>query len=77
MKILQFQDRICFLLLKTVKYNGFSGSDWWRNTKSSIKGNARTFIKNSTTQDYMKILRLKENCKTYTEKKTSNMKLNQ
>ena len=45
-KIWQFQDRICFFLLKT-----FSASVWWGNTKSSFKENARTFSKSSTTQE--------------------------
>ena len=35
------------------------------------------FSKNSTTQENIKTVRLKENCKTYTEKKTSKQKLNQ
>ena len=38
--------------------------------------NARTFSINSTTQENITILRLKEDCKTYTKKKTSNQKLN-
>ena len=49
-----------------------SASEWWANTKSSFKENARTFSKNSTTLENIRISRLKENCKTYTKKKTSN-----
>ena len=76
-KILQFQDRICFLILKTQKNNHSSASDWWENTKSSFKENARTFSKNSTTQESIRISRLKEDCKIYIKMKTSNQKLNQ
>ena len=65
-----------FFLLKTQKNNHTSASDWWRNTKSSFKENARTFSKNSTSQENIEILRLKEDCKTYTKKKTLNQKLN-
>ena len=57
-KILQFQERICFFLLKTQKSTS-SISLWWENPKSSFKENARTFAKNSTTQENIKILRLK------------------
>ena len=39
-----------------------------RNTKSSFKENATTFSKNSTTQGKIKILKLKEDCKTYTNR---------
>ena len=54
-KILQFQDRVCFFfLLKTLKNNHSSASDWWRNTNSSLKESARTFSKNSTTQKILK-----------------------
>ena len=65
-----------FFLLKTKKNNHSSASYWWENTKSSFKENARTFSKNSTTQENIRISRLKEDCKTYTKKKTSNQKLN-
>ena len=74
-KILQFPDRICFFLLKTQKANHSSASDWWENTKSSFKENAKTFSENSITQENIRISRLKEDCKTYTKKKSSNQKL--
>ena len=74
-KILQFQDRIVFI--KNTKNNHSSASDWWENTKSSFKENARTFSKNPTNKENIRISRLKEDCKTYTKKKTSNQKLNQ
>ena len=48
-KILQFQERICFFFLKTQKTTS-SASVWWGKSKSSFKGNARTFSKSSTTQ---------------------------
>ena len=58
-----------FLFLsKKQKNNHFSASDWWEETNVR----ARTFSKNSTTQENIKILRLKEDCNTYTRKKTSN-----
>ena len=44
------------------------------NTKSSFKDNARTF---SPLKKIFKTLWLKEGCKTYTRKKTSNKKSNQ
>ena len=45
-----------FFLLKKQKNNHFSASDWWEETNVR----ARTFSKNSTTQENIKILRLKE-----------------
>ena len=54
-------------LLKTQK-NISSASDWWENAKSTFKENAINFSKNSTTQEKIKILRLKEDCKTYTKR---------
>ena len=69
-KILQFQAKFDFLL-KTQE-NHSSASDWWENTKSSFKENS----KNSTIQENIRILRLKQDCKPYTKKKNSNQKLN-
>ena len=43
----------------------------------SFKENAIAISKSSTTEENIRILRLKEDCKTYTKKKTSNQKLNQ
>ena len=65
-----------FFLLKTRKNKHSSASEWWRNTKSSFKENSRNFSKNSTTHANIQILRLKEECKTYTKKEASNQKLN-
>ena len=61
-----------FFLIKNTKSSHPSASDWWGNNKSSFKENARIFLKNSTTHENIKILRLKEECKTYRKKKTSN-----
>ena len=58
-KILQFQERICFFLLKTQKSTS-SISLWWENPKSSFKENARTFAKNSTTQENVRISKSKK-----------------
>ena len=63
-------------LIKNTKNNHSSASDWWENTKCSFKGNAINFSKNFTTQENIRIPRLKEDCKTYIKKKTSNQKLN-
>ena len=52
-------------LLKTLKSNQFSASDWWGKTKSGFEENSRTFSKISITQENIKILKLKEACKTY------------
>ena len=59
-------------LLKTLKNNHSSASDWCGSIKTSFKENARTFSKNYTTQKNIETLRLKEDCKTYIKKKTSN-----
>ena len=59
-------------LSKTHKNKPSLGSDWWGSTKYNFKKNARTFSTNSATQKNIKILRLKEACKIYTKKKTSN-----
>ena len=45
--------------------------------QSCFKENAKMFSKNSTTQENITILRLKQDYKTYTKKKISNQKLNQ
>ena len=75
-KILQFQDRI-YVFIKNKKSNHSSASEWWENITSGFKENARTFSKNSNIQETVRISRLKEGCKNYTKKKTSNQKLNQ
>ena len=75
--MLQFHNRICFFLLKTQRNNYSLVRNWWGNTKSSFKENAGTFSINSTTQENIKVLRLKKDSKSYIKKKTSNQKLNQ
>ena len=64
--ILQFQDRICFFLLK-------------RHTKNN-HSSASDLVSKTMLEAFLKILRisrLKEYCKTYTKKKSSNQKLKQ
>ena len=73
-KILQFQERICFFFLKTQKTTS-SASVWWGKSKSSFKGNARTFSKRSTTQE-IRISKLKKNNWNLYKKKMSNQKSN-
>ena len=63
-----FKTELAFLS-KVQKNSHSSASDWWGNTKSSCKENAKTFLKNSTTQENFRISRLKEDCKTYLKKK--------
>ena len=69
--------RLFFLLLKTQKSNYSSTGDWWEYIKSCFKKNVKIFSKNSTTQENIATSILKEDCKTYTKKKTSIQKLNQ
>ena len=57
-KYYNFKKELLFLL-KTHKNNLSPESDWWRNTKSSFKENARILSKNPTTQTNIKIFRLK------------------
>ena len=51
-----------FLLsfLKTKQNNYYSLSDWWEYTKIKIKVTSRRFSKNSTTQENIRISRLKK-----------------
>ena len=46
-------------LLKTQKSNHSSASDRWKYIKSCFKENTRTFSKSSTTQENIRISRLK------------------
>ena len=62
--------RLFSFLLKTQKNKHSSASDWWEYTKSCFKENVNIFPRNSTTQENITISRLKEDCKTYTKKKT-------
>ena len=47
-------------LLKTEKNNQSLASDWWEYIKSCFKENARTFCKNSTSQENFRFSRLKK-----------------
>ena len=46
--------------LKTKQDNYYSLSDWWEYTKIKIKVTAQRFSKNSTTQENIRISRLKK-----------------
>ena len=47
-------------MLKTKRDNYSTTSDWWEYTKCKIKDNAKTFSKNSTKQENIRISRLKK-----------------
>ena len=44
----------------SAKNKHFSASDWWEYIKSCFKESARTFFKNSITQENIRISRLKK-----------------
>ena len=67
-KILQLEDRTCFFI-KNTKNKHSLASEWWGNSKSGCKENARTVSKNYTTREKIKILRLKKDCETYIKKR--------
>ena len=58
--------------IKNLKSDHSLASYWLENTKSNFKENARTFSKNSKTQENIRISKLKEEWQTYTKKKISN-----
>ena len=64
-------------LWKTHKKNHPSASDWWQYTQFCFKENATNFSKNLTTQENIRISRLKKDYEAYTKKKVLNQKLNQ
>ena len=74
-KILQFQERICFFLLKIQKTTS-PASAWWGNTKSSFKENARTLSKSSAIQENIRISKREKGYEICTKTK-SNQKSNQ
>ena len=47
-------------MLKTKRNDYSSTSDWWEDAKCEIKNNVRTFSKNSTKQENIRISRLKK-----------------
>ena len=61
-------------LLKTEKTHS-SASDWWEYTNSYFKENPRAFSKNFSTQDYIRISRLRKDYKTSRKKKIPNQLL--
>ena len=67
-KILQFQERICFFLLKIQKTTS-PASAWWGNTKSSFKENARTLSKSSAIQENIRISKREKGYEICTKKK--------
>ena len=48
-----------FVMLKTKRNDYSSTSDWWEDAKCEIKNNVRTFSKNSTKKENIRISRLK------------------
>ena len=59
-KILQFQNRTCFII-KNTKSNHSLTNDWWKNKKSTSKENPNLFLKISPlnkTQDWQKTAKL-------------------
>ena len=57
-----------FIFLLKTKNSHSSESDWWEYTKYCFKENAKMFPKNSTTQENIRILRLREDCKNLYKK---------
>ena len=68
---------LLFRLLKTQNNNHSSASDWWEYTKFCFKEDARTFFKNSTTEENIRISRLKKRLQRLYKKQYFNKKLNQ
>ena len=66
--------RIYYFLSKThTKNKHSSGSDWWKYTKSCFKENKRTFFKNSTSQENIRISGVKKRLRNL-YKKNENFK---
>ena len=66
-----------FFLLKTLKNNYSSASDWWENTRSSFKENTRTFSKNSPHKVNFRISRLKKRLWNLYKEENFKQELNQ
>ena len=73
----EFSSTAKTFFIKHRKNNHSSASDRCKYTKSCFKENTKLFSENSVTQENIRILRLKEDCKTYVKMETSNQKLNQ
>ena len=58
--------------IKHIKNNHSSACDRCKYTKSCFKENTKIFSENSVTQENIRILTLKEDCKTYVKMETSN-----
>ena len=67
----------CFLLKTQKKTTTLQQVTGGNTLNLVLKRMLSYFPKNSTTQENITILRLKEDYKTYTKRKTSNKKLNQ
>ena len=63
--------------MENTQKNHPSASDWLQYTQSCFKENATNFDKNLTTQENIRISRLKKDYEAYTKKKILNQKLNQ
>ena len=77
-KIFQFQDRFCFFFIKNTKktttHQQVTGG---KIPNLALKRIQELFYKNSTTQENIRISRLKEDYKTYTKKENFKQKTNQ
>ena len=60
-----FNNPLLYIIFKNKEKQISSSSDWWKYTKCCFKENAGTFSKNSTTQENIRISRLKKDCETY------------
>ena len=67
--------RICFLIKNTKKQPLFS--NWWEYTKSCLKENARALRTNFTTQEDIRISRLKKRLLSLYKEENFNQKLKQ
>ena len=61
--------------LKTKRINYSWTSDWWEFTKCKIKDNARTFSKNSTKQENIRISKLKKRLRNLYKKENYKPKI--
>ena len=64
-------------LVKTQKINHSSASNRWKYTESCFKENGRTFSKNSTNQENIRISRLKKRLRNLYKKENFKPEINQ
>ena len=67
------QNLLTFLKTKRINYS--STSDWWEFTKCKIKDNARTFSKNSTKQENIRISKFKKRLRNLHKKENYKRKI--